>query len=50
MSEIIMRLDVCSICKKVKAEYLWYRYNEWIGNVKLRFLCQKCYELIDGFK
>ena len=50
MGEFIMRLDLCSVCKKVKAEYLWFRYGEWTGNIKIRFLCQKCYELIDDLK
>jgi hypothetical protein len=49
MSEIVMKMDLCNVCKRNKAEYLWYRMGIF-GNVTIKFLCPKCYELIDDLK
>lgn len=49
MAQIVMKIDVCSICKKTKAEYLWYRSSVF-SDVIIKFLCPKCFELIDELK
>jgi len=45
----LQRIDLCSVCKKNKAEYLYITEN-WLYKVRIRVLCQKCYEIIDELK